>query len=329
MKKVLVLLAALWLAQGLLQAQFYKREQPLAHTYSIVAYDPETGQIGAAVQSHWFSVGTVVIWGKAGVGAVATQSLANPSFGPDGLAMLELGLTPEQAVQLLTGKDEGAAYRQLALINASGQVAAFTGAECIEAAGHQTGKNYSVQANLMDKATVWPAMAKAFETTKGSLAERMMAALEAAQAEGGDIRGKQSAALLVVNAEATGQPWVDRAVDLRVDDHPEPLKELRRLLGVQQAYAHMNAGDEALGAGNLEEALKEYSAAEALMPENDEMKFWHAVSLANVGRVEESLPLFAQAYKANKGWKVLIPRLVKNGMLGVDAQAQKQIEGAK
>jgi uncharacterized Ntn-hydrolase superfamily protein len=302
-------------------------DEPLAHTYSIVAIDEETGEMGVAVQSNWFSVGTLVAWGEAGVGVVATQSFVNPSFGPRGLSLLQNGLTAEMALAALLELDEGKAVRQVAILDASGNVAAHTGDKCIEAAGHKIGATYSVQANLMEKATVWPAMAKAFEDSKGQpLAERMLAALQAAQAEGGDIRGKQSAALLVVGAENTGQPWVDRKVDIRVDDHKEPIKELGRLLKTHRAYQHMNAGDLAVEHGDMELAMEEYGKAEEMFPENMEMKFWHAVALANTGSVQESLPLFREVFSANAKWKELVPRLVPSGLLTVSEEDIKLIQ---
>ncbi len=305
---------------------FYNKKQPLAHTYSIVAIDEETGEMGVAVQSHWFSTGTIVIWGEAGVGVVATQSFVNPAFGPEGLALMKEGLSPKEALDKMIGADEGRDVRQLALLNAKGEVAAHTGEKCIIAAGHRTGKGYSVQANLMDNERVWPAMAKAFEASKGKpLAERLLIAMEVAQEAGGDIRGKQSAALLVVAAENSGQSWVDRKVDLRVDDHKEPLKELRRLLNVHRAYEHMNAGDVAVEKGQIQKAMEEYSAAEAMFPDNLEMKFWHAVTLANIGKVNEALPLFKQVFKKGKNWLELTPRLTKNGLLTVNEADLKRI----
>ncbi|RMG67374.1 MAG: DUF1028 domain-containing protein [Calditrichaeota bacterium] len=298
---------------------------PLAHTYSIVALDPETGEMGGAVQSHWFSVGSVVLWAEAGVGVVATQSLVNVSFGPRGLALMKAGKSPQEALDELLASDEGRDYRQVALIDTKGNVATWTGPKCIPEAGHANGKNYSVQANLMLKNTVWPAMEKAFLAAKGPLAERMVAALEAAQAEGGDIRGKQSAALVVVRQKATGKPWEDKLIDLRVEDHPEPVKELKRLLKLHRAYQHMNAGDMAIEKGDVEGALREYGAAEAMFPHNLEMKYWHAVSLVNVGRLAEALPIFHTIFQQDANWKTLTPRLVPIGLLKASPDQLKQI----
>lgn len=291
-------------------AQLTKNGDPFAHTYSIVARDSVTGEMGVAVQSHWFSVGTIVSWGEAGVGVVATQSFVNPSFGPRGLAMLKAGMTARQAVDALIANDEGRDVRQLAILDAQGSVAAYTGKSCIPGAGHIEGDQYSVQANLMRNDKVWPAMSEAFAASDGPLADRLMTALEAGETAGGDIRGRQSIAILVVAAEPTGQPWVDRKVDLRIDDHPTPLLEMRRLLTVHQAYEHMNRGDVAIEHGDEEAALREYSAAQKLMPDNLEMQYWTAVSLVNIGRKEEAWPMFKAIFARNPDWKELTPRIV-------------------
>jgi uncharacterized Ntn-hydrolase superfamily protein len=235
------------------------------------------------------------------------------------------GTSADEALKSLLAKDEGRDVRQVAMIDARGRVAAHTGAKCIEAAGDHVGANYSVQANLMSNAKVWPAMARAFESARGDLAERMLAALDAAQAVGGDIRGRQSAAIVVVKAESTGKPWADRLFDLRVDDHPEPLRELRRLVRLQRAYNHMNAGDAAVERKDNEGALREYSAAEALVPDNIEMVYWHAVALANMNRVEEALPLFRRVFAADPNWRTLTPRLVKSGILPDDKKLLERI----
>ncbi len=311
--------------QIIILSQNIKPAGDLVHTYSIVARDSVTGEMGVAVQSHWFSVGSLVAWGEAGVGVVATQSFINPSFGPRGLALLKQGLSPEQVVKYLTESDDGRDVRQLAILDSKGRVAAYTGKNCIPEAGHITGKNFSVQANLMLKNTVWKAMADAFENTKAPLAERMIAALEAAQNEGGDIRGKQSAAILVVKGKSTGKVWEDRLIDLRVEDNPEPVKELKRLLKIHRAYEHMNNGDHAVETGNMELAMKEYSKAEEMFPGNEEMKFWHAVTLVNINKIDEALPLFKQVFAKNKNWKTLLPRLTKTGLLNAGKKVVSKI----
>ncbi len=291
----------------------------LAHTYSIVARDPLTGEMGAAVQSHWFSVGSVVTWGEAGVGVVATQSFTNPAFGPGGLELLRSGRSPEEAVRALIEADEAREVRQLAMLDTSGRAFAFTGSRCIPKCGHITGENYSVQANTMASAEVWPAMAKAFEETTGRLAERMVAALEAAEAEGGDYRGRQSAALLVVKGASIGKCWEDRAIDLRVEDHERPVEELKRLLGIHRAYEAMNEGDLALEKGDMASAMVHYGVARAMCPDNEEMMFWHAAMLANNDRWEEALPLFAKAFARNPRWRDAVPDLARLGHLRMTA----------
>lgn len=288
------------------------------HTFSIVARDPNTGELGVAVQSHWFSVGPIVPWAEAGVGAVATQSFVDPSYGKLGLELMRAGKSAPDALKSLLAGDEGREVRQVAMIDTQGRVEAWTGKNDIQAAGHMVGKNFSVQANLMLNDKVWPAMAQAFENTKGDLADRMLAALDAAQAVGGDIRGRQSAALIVVTGKPTGQAWKDRLFDVRVDDSPEPLKELRRLVTLQRAYNHMNAGDLAVEKKDNEGALREYGAAEKLVPDNAEMIYWHAVALVNMGRVDESLPLFRKVFAMDKNWATLTPRLPKSGLLPDD-----------
>jgi uncharacterized Ntn-hydrolase superfamily protein len=285
------------------------------HTYSIVARDARTGELGVAVQSHWFSVGAIVPWAEAGIGAVATQSFVDPSYGKLGLERMRAGKSAPEALAVLLAADSGREVRQVAMIDAQGRVAAHTGAKCIEAAGHRTGATYSVQANLMRNDKVWPAMAKAFEAGQGDLADRLMAALEAAELAGGDIRGRQSAAIVVVSGRNTGKPWVDRTFDLRVDDSPEPLRELRRLLVLQRAYNHMNAGDLAVERKDNEGALREYSAAARLVPDSAEIVYWHAVALVNMNRVTEALPLFRRVYGMDRSWRTLTPRLVKAGIL--------------
>ncbi|WP_372746933.1 DUF1028 domain-containing protein [Lutibacter sp.] len=305
--------------------QVFSKKEPFAHTYSIVARDTITGEMGVAVQSNWFSVGSLVTWGKAGVGVVATQSFINPSFGPRGLALLENGLTPDLALKTLLQLDESREVRQLAILDVHGDVAAFTGKNCIEAAGHIVGDNFSVQANLMEKNTVWPAMAEAFKNAKGSLAERMMAAMEAAQKEGGDIRGKQSAAILVVKAKSTGNSWEDKVVDLRVEDHKNPIEEMRRLLTIHTAYEFMNQGDLAVETGNNALAKEHYMNAQKLNPDNLEMKYWYAITLANNGEMLEAKNILKELFKKNNKWKVLTPRLVKPGLLTISEKELQEI----
>ncbi len=316
MKRTLVI----FLLVGLVAAQ----NRPVA-TYSIVALDEETGELGVAVQSHWFSVGSVVPWAKAGVGAVATQSFVKVDYGPEGLALMADCCSAEEALTDLLDKDEGREVRQVAMIDIHGNVATHTGNKCIQAAGHRIGHNYSVQANLMENPSVWPAMATAYESATGHLADRMLAALKAAEAEGGDIRGRQSAAMLIVSGQPTGVEWQDIVLDLRIEDHPDPLGELERLIRIHKAYEHANQGDLYLEKDQTKLALKEYDLAARLYPENPELPFWTAVTLADIGRVEEALPIFKQVFEVDENWRKLTPRLVESGLLPDDEQVLKNI----
>ena len=317
MKKILSLLLLVFFSISL-HAQ-NKPADPFAHTFSIVARDAATGEMAVAVQSHWFSVGTVVAWGEAGVGVVATQSFVNQSFGPRGLALMKEGLSPQEVMEKLIAEDEGRDFRQLALLNTKGEVASYTGAKCIDYAGHANGDDFSVQANMMLTDGVVPAMEKAWNTNGGlPLAERMVAVLEAAQKAGGDIRGKQSAALLVVRGEATGEPWNDRLVDLRVDDHQDPIGELSRLLKVHRAYEHMNQGDLYVEKGEMNAAMNAYNAAMEMFPDNLEMQYWTAITLANDGDIEKAAEMLKAVYKGDANWRELTRRLPKAGLLNVD-----------
>jgi uncharacterized Ntn-hydrolase superfamily protein len=296
------------------------------HTYSIVARDPVTGDLGVAVQSHWFSVGSAVPWAEPGVGAVATQSFTEPSYGPLGLALMKAGKSAPDAMKALLSADTDREVRQVAMVDAQGRAAAHTGAKCIQAAGHEVGEGFTVEANLMDKATVWPAMAKAFRTAKGDLADRLLAALRAAQAEGGDIRGQQSAAILVVKGRPSGQPWNDRLFDLRVEDHPDPLQELGRLIQLRRAYRLMDEGDGFVTAAKWAEARAAYEAAAKLAPGIWEMPFWQAVALASSGRRDEALPIFKRVFAAEPFWKRLVPRLADVDQLPKDPDLLKAIQ---
>ncbi len=322
MKKYLIVLTVLIVGVSL-SAQ--EREMRPAHTYSIVAIDKETGELGAAVQSHWFSVGSIVIWAESGVGAICTQSFVEASYGPLGLELMRAGKTAEEALAGLLKADRFEAVRQVAMIDVQGRVAAHTGKSCIPEAGHVVGDGFSCQANLMLKSTVWKAMKKGFENTKGELVDRLMAALEAAENEGGDIRGKQSAAIIVVNGKSSGAWWKDRIYDLRVEDNAAPLVELKRLIRLNKAYNFMNKGDELLTENKVEEAMKSYTRAMEMYPDNAEMVFWPAVTLASTGKVEESLPLFKKVFAIDQNWAVLVPRLPQVGQLPKDEALLKKI----
>jgi uncharacterized Ntn-hydrolase superfamily protein len=303
----------------------YSESHLPVHTYSIVARDPATGQLGVAVQSHNFAVGTVVPWAEAGVGAVATQSIPDLSYGKLGLDLMRAGKSAPDAIRSLLAGDDGRDLRQVAMIDARGRVASHTGSRNIPEAGHEVGANFAVQANLMVNDKVWPAMARAFETATGPLAERMLAALDAAQAAGGDIRGKQSAAIVVVAGTPTGNSWVDRVVDLRVDDSTEPLKEMRRLLVLRRAYDHIDAARQAQRNNDNERALTEYRAASALAPDNAELIFWHAVALVRMKRLDDALPLFRRVFVLDKAWVELPSRLAKVGLMPNDPSMIQRI----
>lgn len=298
---------------------------PLAHTFSIVARDPVTGDFGVAVQSHWFQVGHGVPWAEAGVGAVATQSFVKVDYGPLGLRLMKEGKSAKEALDFLLSQDPEKDVRQVAMVDRKGGVAAWTGPKCIAAAGDQTGAGYSVQANLMDKPTVWPAMARAFEAAKGDLADRLLAALDAAQAEGGDIRGRQSAALLVVRGQFAGEAWNGRLVDLRVDDNPQPLVELRRLLNLHRAYDEMNQGDDAVAKNDIAAAVGHYTKASHLAPDIVELPFWQAVTLFVSGKEDQALPIFRDVFAREDRWVRLVPRLPASGLLPNDPKKIEKI----
>lgn len=275
-------------------------------TYSIVARDRATGELGVAVQSHWFSVGSIVSWAEPGVGVVATQSLAEPAYGPRLLARLGAGAEPAAALDQLLGEDDGARFRQVAAVDSVGRVGAHTGHACIEHAGHQEGDGFSAQANMMRSHEVWPAMAAAFESAKGPLSRRLLAALDAGEKAGGDARGRQSAALVVVAAD--GEPW-EREVELRVEDDPEPLAELRRLLDLHDAYELATQGDDLVGEGRHQEAGERYREAAAAAPDNHELLFWSGLALAQAGELDEGVERVSRAIELEPGWAELLPRL--------------------
>jgi uncharacterized Ntn-hydrolase superfamily protein len=288
----------------------------LVHTYSIVARDSDTGQLGVAVQSHYFSAGSVVTWAEAGVGAVATQASADPAYGKLGLDLMRSRKSAPDTLAGLVASDPMQAVRQVAMVDALGRVAAHTGSTTIPEAGHIVGEGFSVQANMMLKNTVWPAMAEAYRATKGDLVDRFLAALDAAEAEGGDIRGRQSAAILIVDAKSTGRPWVDTIFDLRVDDGPEPLVEIRRLVSVRRAYIHMRLGDEAARRGDLETTEREFTAAERLIGDNPEMRYWHAIALLGLGKVDDGLAILREVGRRDRNWIELTLRLPSLLLLG-------------
>ena len=302
------------------------RRSNFAHTYSIVARDSKTGEMGVGVQSHYFSVGSIVSWGESGVGVVATQSLVNASFGLRGLELLKQGKSPEEALNFLISKDEGRDVRQVAILDDQGRVATHTGTKCIIHAGHIVGDNFSVQANMMLTDKVWSAMAKNFESNANlPLAERIINAMEAAETVGGDIRGKQSAAILLVDGKEAKNKWEDKLIDLRVEDHEEPVKELKRLLKLYRAYKHMDKGDLAMEHDDMAMALKEYDSALNMFPNNLEMKFWTAVTLANNQKIKEASKFFKKVFDKDNNWRLLAERLPESDLLTVSKDDLKKI----
>jgi uncharacterized Ntn-hydrolase superfamily protein len=275
-------------------------------TYSIVALDPDTGELGAAVQSHWFSVGSLCPWARPGIGVVATQSVVEPAHGPHALDRLGRGEDAASALAGVLADDALARVRQVGVVDASGNVAVHTGPDCIPEAGHATGAHWTCQANMMARATVPDAMSAAFAAAGGDLAERLMTALEGAEAEGGDVRGRQSAALLV--APATGEPWQAR-FDLRVEDHADPIGELRRLLGLRRAYELAGEADELMGEGRAGEAAGRYVRASELAPESDELLFWAGLAIAQNGDVAAGADAVRRAASVHPGWLTLLDRL--------------------
>jgi uncharacterized Ntn-hydrolase superfamily protein len=307
-------------------AQTFKAKEPLVHTFSIVARDEKTGELAVGVQSHWFSVGTAVPWAEAGVGAVATQSFVDKSYGIKGLELLKKGFTAQQALDSLTKADAGREVRQVAIIDSKGNVAAHTGKNCIQYASHIVGKNYSVQSNMMLGSKVCENMQKAFEASAGKpIAERVLIALEAAQKAGGDIRGMQAAALIVVSGDKNIEPWNARTVDLRVDDAKQPLNELRRLYNVHLAYQHMNNGDLAVEKNNMQLAMEEYGAAMKMFPGNVEMQYWTAITLINNKDLNKGISMLKKIFAADKNWKELTRRLPPVGLLTVDKATLNKI----
>jgi uncharacterized Ntn-hydrolase superfamily protein len=271
-----------------------------------VARDPQTGELGVAVQSHWFSVGPIVPWAQPGVGAVATQANARAAYGPQALELLGRGASAPEALSELLAQDRGAHGRQVAIVDASGGVAAHTGSECMAFAGHVIGEQFSCQANIMASEVVWGKMLTAFETTPGTLAERLLAALEAAEAAGGDIRGRQSTAILVVPASGA---WWETDVSLRVEDHPQPLLELRRLMRLHDAYKQASRGDELTNEHRYGEAAALYIRAAELAPDSHELLFWSGLGSVQAGDVDAGVTQVLKAIALQPGWAELLPRL--------------------
>lgn len=296
----------------------------LAHTYSIVARDADSGQLGVAVQSHYFSVGSVVTWAEAGVGAVASQAFSDPAYGKLGLDLMRARKSAPDALAGLLAADPMRDIRQVAMVDALGRVAAHTGSTTIPEAGHLVGDGFSVQANMMLKNTVWPAMAAAYTGAKGALVDRFLVALDAAEAEGGDIRGRQSAAIMIVEAKSTGRPWIDTIFDLRVDDAAEPLVEVRRLVAVRRAYIHMRLANEAAQRGDVETTEREFTNAERLIGDNPEMRYWHAIALLQLGKIDAGLAILREVGRRDRNWIELTLRLPALLLIG-DASLKDRV----
>ena len=287
-------------------------------TYSIVARDPETGRLGVAVQSRYFGVGSTVPWAEPGVGAIATQSFVEVSYGPRGLELLRDGASAPDALEALLGEDDGRDVRQVAMVDANGEAAVHTGARCVQAAGHVIREGVSAQANMMERDTVWDAMLASFADTDGAgFPERLLAALRAAEGEGGDVRGRQSAALLVVEADRSLPSW-ERAIDVRVEDHPDPLGELERLVRLREAYRFFETGNDSAMDGDLVRAAEEQSRARELAPDDDAIAFGLGLAMMGSGRIDEAQALLEQARSANPRWALYLRRLAAAGILPSD-----------
>lgn len=326
-RNILILCLVLCLSVDTITAQKHVKNDPLAHTYSIVARDAKTGEMAVGVQSHWFSVGTVVPWAKAGVGAIATQSFVNIEYGRQGIPLLAKGAKPEEVFLSIAKKDEGKTFRQVGIIDSKGRSYAHTGEKNIKYASHITGENFSVQANMMKNDKVVPAMVNAFKAHRDlPLAERVIEVLKAAQMAGGDIRGKQSAALIVVSGEKEKVENQPHQIDLRVDDHQNPVQELERLLQVKRGYELMNQADVALEKNNTQKALELYKEAERLIPDNLELQFWKGVGLLNMGKTRQGLEILKIVFNQNQDWQKLIRRLPKSGLLDVKPRTMNIIK---
>jgi len=296
------------------------------NTFSIVARDPATGELGVAVQSHWFSVGSLVTWAEPGVGAVATQAFVEPAYGPRGLTLMRDGVPAPEALQQLTAVDLQQEVRQIGMIDAEGRVASHTGAKCIAFASSHVGNQYAVQANIMANDKVVPAIARAYESTQGDLTDKLLAALDAGQAAGGDLRGCQSAAILVVSGKRSDTPWKEKKIDLRVEDSADPLRELRRLVVLARAYDQMNQGDAALEKKDTKAAAEHYANAARLVPGHAEIAYWAQISLAPQGQYDKAM--LSRVLKGDPRWIELTKRLVPAGIID-QATADRVINEAR
>jgi len=294
-------------------------------TYSIVARDAETGYLGVAVQSHYFSVGSVSPHAEAGVAAVTIQSFAKPSYGTEGLRLIREGASAHEALATLRGRDEHSEYRQSAMVDTQGRVAVYTGERCIPEAGHHSGDGYACLGNMLLEGDIWDQMGDAFAGAKGDLIDRLIVALEAAQSAGGDLRGRRSAAVIIVAAEASGDPAVEVLFNLRVEDHDQPLQELKRLVTLKKAFHHNSRGDHHLRNGDVNAALREFSMAVAMAPAHEELVFWQAVAMAVAGFQKEAEPLFRELFGSSSNWRLLAERVAKSRYLPEGAHALDEI----
>nr|MDO8100550.1 DUF1028 domain-containing protein [Candidatus Njordarchaeota archaeon] len=297
-----------------------------ASTFSIVAFDPIIKDLGVAVQSRYFSVGSVVPWAEAGVGAIATQSFVNVSYGPRGLQFLKEGLSVDEVIGRLTRDDEGKDFRQLGIVDSKGSASAFTGSRCLEWAGSTVGKNYAAQGNILAGEDVVKGMVENFESTKGELADKLVAALEGGQEGGGDARGRQSAALLVVRKNVGRAGYGDRYIDLRVEDHPEPIVELRRLLVMHRVYRLIDDGEDKIATGDLDGALSLIREAVSLGPTIDDAHVDLGIIYLKLGRKDEALKAFRQALKLNPRMKTMIKQLPGAGLVEPDPEVFRELD---
>ena len=293
-------------------------------TYSIVARDQKTGQLGVAVQSHYFSVGPVVPWARAGVGAVATQSMVEISYGPMGLDLIASGKSSKEALESLLKTDPKADTRQVGMVDSKGVVATHTGSKCIDFAGHSAGEGFSCQANLMRNDTIWGAMEKAYvKSSELKFPERLVSALEAAENAGGDVRGKQSAAILVVSPQLYPNLWMGRLLELRVEDSAQPIEELKRLVKLKRGYEWAEKGDDLLSSGKIKESSEAYATALEYAPENEEILYWKGITMLASRLQEEGSRILVEIFKKNKSWVQVTKSLVDRGYVTKNEALEK------
>jgi uncharacterized Ntn-hydrolase superfamily protein len=284
-------------------------------TYSIVARDPKSGELGIAVQSRYFAAGRLVPGIEAGVGVIASQASANASFPSEGLRLLRSGFAAQEVLQQLIGSDGGAALRQVAVLDRQGNVAVHTGASCVAAAGHRIGVQCSAQANMMVQPTVWPAMLDAYERGAGDLAERLLQAMQAAEREGGDLRGRQAAALIVVAGEPSSPPRP--LIDLRVDDHADPVAEIKRQLAYSRAHQRAGLALDRVAADDFNGALAELDICCAAYPQEPDFLTRRALVLLALGRTREARATMERACAIDRGWADYVVRLADAGILRI------------